>query len=307
MFTELFSRTGLSLDRLRSFLALSHAGSIAKAAPGDVTRQSQISRQISELEIFFGAELTERCGKTLVLSAAGKRLALLIQQQLQDLDDFRIEQAQARKCFTIAASASVLDWLVLPAIRGVRDGLGDATVRLESIRSRALVEAVREGRMDFGIVREDAIPEGAGMGKRALMKLTFHLCIPKVLIKRGTPVSDLSKPSLWQTLPFTAGQDGGQLDTGIREAMRKAGVDFRPVVECQSMLQARQLIVQGECAGILPSLGLSGVSARDTHIIEFPPLKHYGRHLVLHWNERQMRRRGVEPAQIEAISRALKG
>ena len=110
MFEALFSRTGLSLDRLRSFLALAHEGSIAKAAPGDVTRQSQISRQVGELEAFFGAELTERRGKTLALSEAGKRLAMLIQQQMQDLDDFRIEQSQAKKAFTIGSSASVLDW-----------------------------------------------------------------------------------------------------------------------------------------------------------------------------------------------------
>ncbi|MBL9142395.1 MAG: LysR family transcriptional regulator [Verrucomicrobiaceae bacterium] len=135
MFAELFSRSGLSLDRLRAFLALAHAGSIAKAAPGDVTRQSQISRQISELETFFGAELTERRGKTLALSEAGKRLSTLIQQQLQDLDDFRIEQSGARKSFAIGASASVLDWMVVPAIHGIREALGQSTIRLEAKRS----------------------------------------------------------------------------------------------------------------------------------------------------------------------------
>ena len=75
MFEKLFESNGLSLDRLRSFLSFADAGSIAKAAPRDVNRQSQISRQISELETFFGAELTERRGKELVPSAAGDRLA----------------------------------------------------------------------------------------------------------------------------------------------------------------------------------------------------------------------------------------
>ena len=95
MFEELFSRSGLSLDRLRSFLSFAQAGSIAKAAPGDVNLQSQISRQISELETFFATELTVRRGKSLSLTAAGQRLAVLIRQQLQDLDDFQREQAQA--------------------------------------------------------------------------------------------------------------------------------------------------------------------------------------------------------------------
>jgi DNA-binding transcriptional LysR family regulator len=285
---------------------LAKAGSIAKAAPDDLTRQSQISRQISELETFFGSELTVRRGKTLALSEAGQRLALLIQQQLRDLDDFRIEQLQLKKSFAIGASTSVLDWMVVPAMTGIRAALDQSTVSLEAMRSHAIVEAVRDGRLDFGIVREDAIPDSLRSCAISLVKLSFHLCIPKKQIQRGTPAADLNKPSLWQTLPFTAGHDGGQLDTTIREAMRDAGVDFRPMVECHSMLQARQLIERGECAGILPSLGLSTLSTKDTHIIEFAPLKNYGRHLVLHWNERQMRRRDVEIADVRRIATVLR-
>ena len=161
MFDELFSRSGLSLDRLRSFLALASSGSIARAAPGDVTRQSQISRQISELEAFFATELTVRRGKTLALSGAGKRLALLVQQQLQGLDDFRLEQAHVPKSFVIGASASVIDWLVVPAVSGIRKALGNASVKLEMMRSKGLIEAVRDGRLDFAIVREDAISDAS--------------------------------------------------------------------------------------------------------------------------------------------------
>lgn len=305
MFTDLFSRSGLSLDRLRSFLALAQAGSIAKAAPGDVTRQSQISRQVSELEAFFGTELTERRGKTLALSVAGNRLAGLIQQQLQDLDDFRIEQSQSKKCFSIGGGASVLDWMVVPGMKGIRAALGGASVRLEAMRSRMVVDAVREGRLDFGIVREDAISAGARGSTHSLLKLSFHLCIPKNLLKRATPVADLLTPRLWQTLPFATGHDGGQLDTAIRRAMKDAGVDFRPVVECQSMVQVRLLVERGECAAVLPSLGVSDLSSKQCHVVEFPPLAQYGRHLVLHWNERQMNRRDVRREALEEMAAAL--
>ena len=49
MFDHLFSKGGLSLDRLRGFMQMADAKSIAKAAPGDTNRQSQISRQIRDL------------------------------------------------------------------------------------------------------------------------------------------------------------------------------------------------------------------------------------------------------------------
>jgi DNA-binding transcriptional LysR family regulator len=87
--------------------------------------------------------------------------------------------------------------------------------------------------------------------------------------------------------------------------MRDAGVDFRPVVECNSMLQARQLIERGECAGVLPSVVIHGLSAKEIIISEFASPKNYGRSLVLHWNEGQMRRRGIEEAAIKRVAKAL--
>ena len=106
-------------------------------------------------------------------------------------------------------------------------------------------------------------------------------------------------------LPFAAGRDGGQLDQAIREAMIRAGVDFRPRFECGSMLQVRQLVVQEDCAAILPNLALPGLDERKIHIAPFAPLADYGRSLVLHWNPRQVEMRGVGTRQIEAAAGIL--
>ena len=55
--------------------------------------------------------------------------------------------------------------------------------------------------------------------------------------------------------------------------MAEAGVDFHPRFECGSMLQVRQLVELGACAGILPSLGVRGLDEKRTLIIPFMPLK----------------------------------
>ena len=65
MFEELLSRRGLSFDRLRALVEVTQSGSIARAAEGDPNKQSQYSRQLKELEEFFGIELTQREGKNL--------------------------------------------------------------------------------------------------------------------------------------------------------------------------------------------------------------------------------------------------
>ena len=57
---RLFSKSGLSLERLRTFCEVATAGGISNAVPDDPTRQSQFSRQLKELEEFFEAKLLIR-------------------------------------------------------------------------------------------------------------------------------------------------------------------------------------------------------------------------------------------------------
>lgn len=305
MFESLFSNRGLSLDRLRSFLEMAEAGGIAKAAPGDPVRQSQISRQIRELEEFFGAELTQRRGKGLVLTPAGRRLAELVWGQLQGLDDFRREQEGRPKVFVFGAGTSTLESLVAPRLPALAEALGGAQLHTASYRSHALVEAVREGGVDFAVVRRDAIAEPSRRNCLPLVKVTFHLCVPRRLLPKGTDPADLSDPGLWVRLPFASGRDGGQLDRAVREAMAKAGVRFEPRFECGSMLQVRQLVAQGSCAAVLPGLALPGLDEKRILVAPYEPLVGYGRTLVLHWNPRQMEMRGVGTGRIAAAAKIL--
>ncbi len=302
MFNDLFTRNGLSLDRLRNFLEVAEAGSIAKAAPDDVSRQSLISRQIRELEEFFGVELTVRRGKTLAISPAGERLSVLIREQFRDLLDFQKEQSGEWKTFSFGAGASVLEWLVIPAANGLRNALGPSCMQFTSMRSRQVVEAVRDGRLDFGVVREDAIPEG--LPRREIVTLTFHLCVHQRFLS-GVAHSQRDDPALWAKIPFAANAGGGQLDRTFREVMVRACGTFRPAFECDSLLQVKELVKRGVCAGVLGSIGTRDLAEQDVQVRGFAPLAGYGRPLVVHWNERQMRRRGIEASVIEEVALAI--
>lgn len=302
MFNELFSRNGLSLDRLRNFLEVAEVGSIAKAAPEDLSRQSLISRQIRELEEFFGVELTVRRGKTLAISPAGERLAVLIREQFRDLMDFQQAQRNEWRTFRFGAGASVLEWLVIPASGELRRVLGPSCVHFTSMRSREVVEAVRDGRLDFGVVRQDAVPKG--LPSREIVTLSFHLCVHYGLLG-GVPHSQRDSPACWAKIPFAANAGGGQLDLTIREVMVKACGTFRPAFECDSLLQVKELVKRGVCAGVLGSIGTRGLEEHGVQVRGFAPLAGYGRPLVLHWNERQMRRRGIESRVIEDLAHGM--
>jgi DNA-binding transcriptional LysR family regulator len=302
MFNDLFSRNGLSLDRLRNFLEVAEVGSIAKAAPDDVSRQSLISRQIRELEEFFGVELTVRRGKTLAISPAGERLSVLIREQFRDLLDFQREQSGEWKAFSFGAGASILEWLVIPAASRLREALGKVSLQFTSLRSLQVVEAVRDGRLDFGIVRHDAVPQG--LPTREIVTISFHLCLHQEFIS-GVPHRLRDDPVTWAKIPFAANAGGGQLDRTFREAMVKACGSFRPAYECDSLLQVKELVKRGVCAGVLGSIGTHGLEEHGVQVRGFAPLAGYGRPLVLHWNERQMRRRGIDAAAIHQIGYEL--
>src|SRR5512135_1590479 len=88
-FQGLFARGGLSLERLRNFALIAEAGGMSLAAGGDPARMSLFSKQVKELEAFFGVALTLRQGRKVKLTEAGQRLAQLAQAHLSGLEDFQ--------------------------------------------------------------------------------------------------------------------------------------------------------------------------------------------------------------------------
>jgi hypothetical protein len=137
------------------------------------------------------------------------------------------------------------------------------------------------------------------------VQLTFHLCHHAHFVV-GLPRSQWDTPATWVKLPFAANAGGGQLDLTFRAAMEQVCGSFRPAFECDSLLQVRELVQHGVCAGVLASIGTHGLQEEGILVRGFAPLAGYGRPLVLHWNGRQMRRRGIEMPVIEAMAEAIK-
>ena len=113
-YETLFNRGGLSLDRLRNFVLIADAGGLSLAAERDPTRMSLFSKQIKELETFFGVALTRRQGRTLLFTEAGNQLAQLARGYLSGLEDFQQACQGVPQTLSIASGNSVLEWLLLP-------------------------------------------------------------------------------------------------------------------------------------------------------------------------------------------------
>jgi DNA-binding transcriptional LysR family regulator len=300
MFNELFERGGLSLDRLANFLAVVDAGSIAAAADRNLNRQSLISRQIRELEEFFGTELTKRRGKSITVTPEGRRLGELVRRNLRGMQDFLLDARARPRTITIGAGGSALEWLVGPAARSIKSALGDVTVRLEVNRTARLVEKVRDGRLDFAVLRSDALPSGSP--SKPITEVGFVLCVPKAMDR-----PKLSVPELLRGLPIALPVPGGKFREILHDYFNGHDIPWKAQVESSSFLQALALVKGGNFAAVLPTTGAAQLPQGQFRIRKISELKKQSRKLVLHWNERQMETRGIEPAAITKVRDAVRG
>jgi DNA-binding transcriptional LysR family regulator len=296
-FERLFSLSGLSLDRLRSFLQVAEAGNLAKAAMGDPTRQSQFSRQIKEMEAFFGVQLTRRVGRRIEITAEGKMLARIIRQQFRELDDFRETMAGRSVSLRIGAQGSVIDWLLVPRLDAIHQTLGHAIIELEQMRTADTVQAVADGRLDFGIVREDAL---AAEAKRwRLGAVGYALFAAKTLWKNCPHPEDLIRRA-----PVAELLSSGQFFTRWQDWLSKHDLRPRVLAKVSSFTDLARVVHTGHAAAVLPSLAAVDFPVKSFKYLPIDSLK--PRPLVMIANPRSLDRAGLAPSAAEKLAATLK-
>lgn len=301
MFESLFAERGLSLDRLKVLIEVRDAGSIALAAPDDPVRQSQYSRQLRELSEFFGCEVAHRRGKRLKLTEQGERLAELAREQLRSLDDFRAECREQAVAFTLGAGDSLIQWLVIPRLGAVVDAFPGTHFSTVNLRTNDIVRQIDDGRLDFGIVRRNAM--APGLKAVSLGTVRYVALIPATLLTKRT------KPALaaaFENLPLATQTTDGQFTEGLRSIAKALDVQVRPALSCQSFPQALAAARSGRFWSIVPELALRSESGTGLHRLEDPTLRVLDREAMLAWNPRLARVRPKATRIATSLQHALK-
>jgi len=274
MFEELFSVNGISIDRLKNFVDVAEKGSIARVADGDASRQSLISRQISELEVFFGTQLTRRKGKGLELTEAGQELTRQTRLQFQGLADFKASCSGQPVEYQIAAGNSVIEWLVAPDMAGLAETVPKGTFTLLDWRTGDIIRGLLNHIVDFGIVRKTALVRPLKF--KPIGSLSYGLFVPtgnKAMAK--TP---------FEEMPLAI-SIGGEFRSMFEEAAARAGKRPTIVYRCTSFTQAAQLVRHGVAAAVLPLSATAALAGLST-IQPLPWLKEIVRDLGVAWHQR---------------------
>jgi len=261
MYQNLLSQSGFSMERLANFCAVADAGSIAVVAKGDPSRQSLMSRQIRELESFFGVELVRRKGRGLEITEAGRELAAIGRQNFNGLADYAARCRGREWSVRIVASNSIAQWLLLPRLNAVAESHPDVKFEIFHEQTREMVSGTREGTYDVAFVRKDSLVPG--LKHAVLGEIGHSLFIPvSIAIKTPKSLRD-ALAAIPMALPI-----GGWM----REKIEKmAGArPLRITLACTSYLQAAEGVRSGMCAAVLPDTALSSLQGQHMHRLPLP-------------------------------------
>ena len=276
----LLSLNGLSLERLRNFCLIADVGSLTKAAHGDASRMAMFSRQIKELETFFGVELRRRKGKGIVLTEAGLRLAALGREQFSGLEDFRNSCRNLPVEVSFASGNSLLEWLLLPKSAELRKALPDVRIHLFNKRTGEIVDGLVQQSLDFGLIRADALRPGLSSAK--VRSQTYSLFVPRKMASGLTSANLRQKIAELPLATSVGGQFRQQLEVDAKTAKWVLKIEL----SCSSFTQASRAVASGAYSGILPDVASVQFDSKEVTRFELPFLKRYARPLVLAWNPR---------------------
>jgi DNA-binding transcriptional LysR family regulator len=297
MFENLFANSGLSLERLRTFREIVAAGGITAAARDDSNRQSQYSRQLKELEKYFGVELLKRGHGPAELTDAGQRLYEIVGHTLSALDEFRLTCAGQPLELTLGAGESLIQWLLLPRLSGLSAAHPRLTVIFQNLRTDEILEQVVDGALDFGIVSR--LESRHSLVSAPLGKLEFALFAPSKLLPANERLK-LSSELLGQ-LPLAVLDGSASVRQAVEQEAQRMGVKLNVRLRFSSYPQLAQAVSSLEVAAIMPRLAESAFEGKAVRLISLPFLSSLARQVSLVWNRRVAE---VRPA-IARYSRLL--
>ena len=266
-FDDLFEKSGLSLDRLRTLRDFAEYGSFSDIARGDLAKQSQFSRQLSELKGFFGVDLVEKVGRGLQLTPQGKELAKIVNDNFRKLEDFLCHSSEHKAEFKIGAATHNLESIVIPRLGAFSKRHPNVRFQFKNLQSDEISNQLREYGIDFGIVRPNAISHP--IKHKAIATIEYCLFAPPKM-----QLKDALK------FPFAI-NDANEFMTKILGYAEEADIELNTTYMCSAFYQCELLLKQGVAATVLPSTMKDKLKGFAVYQPDW--LKKYQRKISLAW------------------------
>jgi len=233
----------ITLTQLRSFLAVVHTGSVTQAADELIVTQPSVSAAVSALSAEVGTALTERDGRSVRPTAAGRAFATYAADVVGLLEQGARAAREAAGAATrevrIAAVTTAGEHIVPPLLEAFSERHPDIAVSLDVGNRERVFERVRTRRSDIAI---GGRPPGEGIdGERFLDNPVVIIAAPSDPLagRRSVPIAELG------ARPWLVREEGSGTRSMTEEFLASHGLD-PPVLT----LGSNGAIKQGARAGL---------------------------------------------------------
>jgi DNA-binding transcriptional LysR family regulator len=243
----------VSLQQLKVFIAVARARSFTRAAREFGLTQSAVSRCVRELEEAVDLKLFDRTTRQVELTLAGSGFERRIGRLLDEIDEVLHEGRDAYHAHTgvvVVASNPVLSSGWVPAaLARCAAAFPSLTLQLQDLPQAAVLQAVEQGEVDFGIIAE-TVPFACGnldVQPLAATPLCAVLPAHHPLAQRATlDWADLAAMPL-----VTLNRDAG-CRSAVTRGLATHRSDGRPLQEFAHVAGVLRMAELGLGVGILP-------------------------------------------------------
>jgi DNA-binding transcriptional LysR family regulator len=236
----------MSLQQLRYFLAAAEHGSFSAAAAALHMAQPSLSDQIRRLEAELGVALFARAGRRLELTEAGRLLRPQAERTLAAAQEAADSVREVRTLTGGTASFGTFGnapyYLLADLVEDFRRGHPNVKVRVVGLNSTEVAEAVREGRLEGGLIVLPIDDHGLDVRVAIRDELLFLSTDPEAVREPMTIERLATRPLILYDARF------GWSDPTRRQLLdraQRAGLTLEPAIEVEYVATALDLAVRG--------------------------------------------------------------
>ena len=265
----------MTLQQLTYFLSTAEHGTFSAAADSLHMAQPSLSEQIRRLEAELGVSLFARTGRRLELTEAGR---LLVPHAERTLDAAReasesVHEVREVRGGTVAFGTfgSAHHYLLVGLVQEFRARYPSVRVRVVGQNSAEVADAIREGRLEAGLV---ALPiDDRGLDVRpAMREELLYVSAEEKRAREPMTIERLAEAPLILYDARWADEDPTRRQ--LRERAQQAGVTIEPLIEVEYMTAALEMAVRGLGDTIADGsiIGSRGLARRLSTVSFDPPL-----------------------------------
>jgi DNA-binding transcriptional LysR family regulator len=241
----------MELIYFQTFREVALRQSFTRAAEELGYAQSSVTIQIQKLEKAYGVQLFERYGRRLRLTSAGEELLKLAVQML-DLYQQSKETLtqQGGGTLSIGTIDSLASYYLPPLIQQIRQKYPDLAIRLQPDRETLIVNKVREGEIDIGLILESKPSDPT------LQWITIKE-EPLVLIANPDhPLSILGELDLnhLSGVEWIMTEDSCNYRIMLEKVLRANGISYRIGLELGNPEAIKRCVMVGSGISLLPRM-----------------------------------------------------